>query len=78
MSVILMKEDSEQEITLACCTDESGRTKIVLPFEFKSEELNQEITEIFGAVVCVDDIPVYYESLCVSYIQLSDISISAL
>lgn len=78
VSVILMKEDSEQEITLACCTDESGRTKIVLPFEFKSEELNQEVTEIFGAVVCVDDIPVYYESLCVSYIQLSDISISAL
>ena len=66
VEVILMKEDSEEEIILPCSTDESGRSKIVLPYEFKSEELNQETTEVFGAIVCVDDIPVYYESLGVT------------
>jgi hypothetical protein len=80
ISVILIHEDSEQEITLPCYTDEYGHSKIVLPYEFISDELNKESSEVFGAIVCVDGIPTCYENIGVTYMHcnpIKDINVSA-
>lgn len=80
ISAVLIPENTDQEITLPCCTDDSGRSKIILPYEFVSEELNQETSEMFGAIICVDGIPTDYENLGVTYMHcnpIKDINISA-
>ena len=47
--------------------DDEGRYKVVMPFEFRSKVMDQQIDEDFEAVLYVDDIAVCTETLTLSY-----------
>lgn len=48
-------------------TDDEGRYKVVMPFEFRSKIMDRKIDEDYEAVVYVDDIAVTAETLTLSY-----------
>lgn len=48
-------------------TDDEGRYKVVMPFEFRSKVMDQKIDEDYETVVYVDDIAVTTETLTLSY-----------
>lgn len=80
VSVKLKSELSGASSLLYVAMGDSGRYKIVFPYEFKSRSEDRAVTETFQADLCVDGLEVSSERLSVSYVYrrlLKNVGVSA-